>query len=89
MKMWLSCVVWVVLAAPLSAETIDRIVATVNGRPVMESELAEQLRFEQSRQRETPYTRVQHANRRPAQSKCRHSNADKPYAESGHERWYP
>lgn len=36
------------LAAPLfSAETIDRIVATVNGRPVMESELGEQLRFEQ------------------------------------------
>ena len=27
-----------------SAETIDRIVATVNGRPLMESELAEHLR---------------------------------------------
>jgi hypothetical protein len=37
-----------ILAAPLfSAETIDRIVATVNGRPVMESEMDEQLRFEQ------------------------------------------
>jgi hypothetical protein len=39
---------WLMLVAPLfSSETIDRIVATVNGRPVMESELAEQLRFEQ------------------------------------------
>jgi hypothetical protein len=35
------------LALPLCAETIDRIVATVNGRPVMESELAEQLHVEQ------------------------------------------
>ena len=47
MRIWLSCVAWVVFAAPLRAETIDRIVATVNGRPVMQSELAEQLRFEQ------------------------------------------
>jgi len=39
---------WLMLVAPLfSSETIDRIVATVNGRPVMESELTEQLRFEQ------------------------------------------
>src|SRR5438270_8171295 len=30
-----------------SAETIDRIVATVNGRPLMESDLAEHLRVEQ------------------------------------------
>jgi hypothetical protein len=35
------------MAPLLRAETIDRIVATVNGLPVMESELAEQLRFEQ------------------------------------------
>src|SRR6478672_8150196 len=32
---------------PLLGETIDRIVATVNGKPVMESELAEQLHVEQ------------------------------------------
>ena len=32
---------------PLFSETIDRIVATVNGRPIMESELAEQLQVEQ------------------------------------------
>jgi hypothetical protein len=37
-----------VVVTPLfAAETIDRIVATVNGRPVMESELVEELRFEQ------------------------------------------
>ena len=35
------------VALPLFGETIDRIVATVNGRPVMESELAEQLHVEQ------------------------------------------
>ena len=48
MRLRLHCVVWLVLVMPLfSSETIDRIVATVNGRPVMESELVEQLRFEQ------------------------------------------
>ena len=48
MRVRLHCVLWVMLVAPLfSSETIDRIVATVNGRPVMESELTEQLRFEQ------------------------------------------
>jgi len=43
-------VVCVLLVFPLflqSGEIIDRIVAVVNGRPVMESELIEQLRFEQ------------------------------------------
>jgi len=48
MRLCLQCVMWLVVLVPLfSSETIDRIVATVNGRPVMESELAEQLRFEQ------------------------------------------
>ena len=48
MKCCLYCVVWLLVTASLfSAETIDRIVATVNGRPLMESELGEQLRFEQ------------------------------------------
>jgi hypothetical protein len=48
MKIWLICGAWMMLVVALfAAETIDRIVATVNGRPVMESELAEQLRFEQ------------------------------------------
>jgi peptidyl-prolyl cis-trans isomerase SurA len=42
------CVTILLLVATLSsAETIDRIVATVNGRPLMESQLAEQLRVEQ------------------------------------------
>jgi parvulin-like peptidyl-prolyl isomerase len=48
MKIWLTCALWMMLVVPLlAAETVDRIVAIVNGRPVMESELAEQLRFEQ------------------------------------------
>jgi hypothetical protein len=45
MRFALICVV--AMSSLLCAETIDRIVATVNGRPVMESELAEQVRFEQ------------------------------------------
>ena len=45
MRVW--SIFAMVLASVLYAETIDRIVATVTGRPVMESELAEQLRFEQ------------------------------------------
>jgi parvulin-like peptidyl-prolyl isomerase len=48
MRIWFSCALWMVFAAALlRAETIDRIVATVNGRPVMESDLAEQLRLEE------------------------------------------
>ena len=48
MRLCLHLVLWLTLVTPLfSAETIDRIVATVNGRPVMESELTEQSRFEQ------------------------------------------
>ena len=48
MRLRLHCAVWLFMtAAMFSSETIDRIVATVNGRPVMESELTEQIRVEQ------------------------------------------
>jgi hypothetical protein len=50
MKNSFQSVLWLLLMMVTSlfaAETIDRIVATVNGRAVMESELAEELRFEQ------------------------------------------
>ncbi len=49
MKNSFQSVWWLLLMATslFGAETIDRMVATVNGRPVMESELAEELRFEQ------------------------------------------
>jgi len=49
MKNIFQSVLWFLLvgASLFAAETIDRIVATVNGRAVMESELGEELRFEQ------------------------------------------
>src|SRR4051812_46967424 len=47
MRIRLHYVLVLLIGLPLFAETIDRIVATVNGRPVMESELAEQLNVEQ------------------------------------------
>src|SRR3954468_4467733 len=48
MRIRFHCALMLLIAFPLLyAETIDRIVATVNGHPVMESELTEQLHLEQ------------------------------------------